>query len=82
METKFNLSFLFRYLRSMDYAFFQRRAAKDLDAKIAVVREALARAQGVLQDLEARRKQALSTIATSSSTTVPQEDSFFTGVLL
>lgn len=42
VEAKFNLFFLLRYLQSMAYAFFQRRATIDLDAKIAVVREALA----------------------------------------
>ena len=82
MEAKFNLSFLLRYLRSMAYAFFQMRATKDLNAEIVVVREALACAQGVLYDLEAWRKQALSTIATSSSPMVPQEDTFLTGLLL
>ena len=45
---KFNLSFLLGYLWSLGHAFFQRRATKDLDAEIAVAKEALACAQGVL----------------------------------
>ena len=71
IEAKFNLSFLLEYLRSLAHTLFRRKASKDLDAEIAVAREALARAQGVLQDLEAWRKQALSAIAISSSPMVP-----------
>lgn len=42
VEVKFNLSFLLGYLRSVAHAFFQRKATKDLNAEIAIVREALA----------------------------------------
>lgn len=82
VEVKNNLSFLLRYLQLMALAFFQRKATKYLDTEIAIVKEVLACTQGVLQELEAWKKQALSTIATSSSPMVPQEYSFFTGLLL
>lgn len=82
MEEKFDLSFLLEYLQSVAHALFQRSATKDLNAEIVVAKEALAHAQGVLQDLEAWKKKTLSTIATSSSPTIPQEDFLFAGLLL
>lgn len=55
METKFNLSFLLKYLQSVAYALFQRRVTKDLDTEIATAEEALACAHKVLQGLKARK---------------------------
>ena len=59
MEAKFSLSFLLEYLRSVAHALFQRKVAKDLDVEITVAKEALARAQKVLQDFKTKKQQAL-----------------------
>ena len=40
IETKFNLSFLLEYLRSLAHTLFQRKASKDLDAEIVAAKEA------------------------------------------
>ena len=60
LEAKFSLSFLLEYLRSLAYALFQRQASKSIDAKIAAVEEALARAHKTLQDLKIKRQKVLS----------------------
>lgn len=71
MKVKFDLSFLLEYLRSIAHALFQRKIFKDLDDEIAAIEEALAHAHKVLQDLKIRKQQALSSSATSSTSTVP-----------
>ena len=48
IEAKFNLLFLLEYLRSLAHMLFQRQASRSLDAEIATVEEALARAHKVL----------------------------------
>ena len=73
MEAKFSLSFLLEYLRSVAHALFQRKVAKDLDVEITVAKEALARAQKVLQDFKTKKQQALSSSTTSSTPTIPQK---------
>ena len=65
LEAKFNLFFLLEYLRSLVHALFQRQASKSIDAEIAVVEEALARAHKTLQDLKIKKQRVL------SSSTVP-----------
>ena len=65
LEAKFSLFFLLEYLRSLVHALFQRQASKSIDAEIAVVEEALARAHKTLQDLKIKKQRVL------SSSTVP-----------
>ena len=65
IEAKFNLSFLLEYLRSLAHTLFQRKASRDLDAKIVVAEKALARAHKVLQDLKIKRQLILSSLTTS-----------------
>ena len=48
IEAKFNILFLLEHLRSLAHMLFQRQASKSLDAEIATVEEALARAYKVL----------------------------------
>ena len=60
VEAKFNLSFLLEYLRSLAHMLFQMKISKDLDAEIATVGEALARAHKVLQDLKVKKQRFLS----------------------
>ena len=55
VEAKFNLSLLLEYLRSLAHMLFQMKVSKDLDAEIAVVEEALARAHKALQDLKVKK---------------------------
>lgn len=81
MEAKFNLSFLFEYLWSVAHALFQRKVTKDLDANISIAKEALVYAYKVLLDLKARKRQTLSSLATSSSPEVPQEGSLLAGYM-
>ena len=54
IKAKFNLSFLLEYLQSLAHALFQRKASKDLDAKIVAAKEALTRAHKALQDLKVK----------------------------
>ena len=63
IEVKFNLSFLLEHLHSLAHMLFQRQASKNLDAEIAAVEEALARAHKVLQDLKVKRHRVLSSLA-------------------
>ena len=65
LEAKFSLFFLLEYLRSLVHALFQRQASKSINAEIAVVEEALARAHKTLQDLKIKKQRVL------SSSTVP-----------
>jgi len=65
VEAKFNLSFLLEYLWSLAHILFQRKVSKDLDAKIAAAKKALARAHKALQDLKVKKQLVL------SSSTVP-----------
>ena len=65
LEAKFSLFFLLEYLRSLVHTLFQRQASKSIDAEIAVVEEALARAHKTLQDLKIKKQRVL------SSSTVP-----------
>nr|XP_023925725.1 uncharacterized protein LOC112037148 [Quercus suber] len=63
IEPKFNLSFLLEHLHSLTHMLFQRQASRSLDAEIAAVEEALARAHKVLQDLKVKRQRVLSSSA-------------------
>ena len=60
MEAKFNLSFLLESLRSLAHMLFQMKVSRDLDAKIAIAKEALARAHKALQDLKVKKQLFLS----------------------
>ena len=78
LEAKFSLFFLLEYLRSLVHALFQRQASKSIDAEIAVVEEALARAHKTLQDLKIKKQRVL------SSSTVPavsSDGSLLTGLI-
>ena len=63
LEAKFSLSFLLEHLRSLAHVLFQRQTSKSLDAKIAAVEEALARAHKTFQDLKIKRQKVLSSLA-------------------
>ena len=63
LEAKFSLSFLLEYLHSLAHVLFQRQASKSIDAKIAAIEEALARAHKTLQDLKIKRQRILSSSA-------------------
>ena len=71
MEAKFKLSFLLEYLWSITHPLFQRKITKDLDVEITTAKEALARSHKVLEDLKTRKRQALSSSASSSTPAVP-----------
>ena len=78
IETKFNLSFLLEYLRSLAHTLFQRKASKDLDAEIVAAEEALACAHKVLQDLKIERQLVLSSPTTSA---VPPKSSLLASLI-
>ena len=78
VEAKFNLSFLLEYLQSLAHMLFQRKVSKDLDAEIAVVEEALARAHKALQDLKVKKQLVLSS---SIVIAIPSGDSLLTGLI-
>ena len=62
IEAKFSLFFLLEHLRSLAHMLFQRQASRSLDAEIVAIKEALARAQQVLQDLKVKRQRVLSSL--------------------
>ena len=78
LEAKFSLSFLLEYLRSLAHTLFQRQASKSIDAKIAAVEEALARAHKTLQDLKIKRQRVLSS---SAVLTISSDDSLLAGLI-
>ena len=78
VEAKFNLSFLLEYLRSLAHMLFQRKVSKDLDVKIVVAEEALARAHKILQDLKVKKHQFLSS---SPVPTIPSGGSLLAGLI-
>ena len=78
IEAEFNLSFLLEYLWSLAHALFQRKASKDLDAKIVVVEEALTRAHKALQDLKVKKQLILSSLTIPA---IPSEGSLLTGFI-
>ena len=77
IESKFNMSFLLEYLRSLMYTLFQSKASKDLDVEITAVEEALTRAHKALQDLKVKKQLVLS----SSVPAIPSEGSLLTGLI-
>ena len=78
VEAKFNLYFLLEYLRTLAQMLFQMKVSKDLDAEIAVVEEALARAHKALQDLKVKKQLVLSS---SIVIAIPSGDSLLTGLI-
>ena len=78
IEAKFNLSFLLEYLWSLAHALFQRKASKDLDAKIVAVEEALTRAHKALQDLKVKKQLILSSLTIPA---IPSEGFLLTGFI-
>ena len=78
LEAKFSLSFLLEYLRSLAHALFQRQVSRSIDAKIAAVEEALARAHKNLQDLKIKRQRVLSS---STVLAVSSDDSLLAGLI-
>ena len=77
IESKFNMSFLLEYLRSLMYTLFQSKASKDLDVEITAVEEALTRAHKALQDLKVKKQLVLS----SSVPAIPSKGSLLTGLI-
>ena len=78
IKAKFNLSFLLEYLQSLAHALFQRKASKDLDAKIVAAEEALTRAHKALQDLKVKKHLILSSLTVPA---IPLEGSLLTGFI-
>ena len=72
------MSFLLEYLRSLAHALFQRQASKSIDAEIAAVEEALARAHKTLQDLKIKRHRVLSSSAVLA---ISSDDSLLVGLI-
>ena len=52
---------MLEHLHSLAHMLFQRQASRNIDAEIAVAKEALAYAYKVLQDLKVKRQRILST---------------------
>ena len=78
LEAKFNLSFLLEYLCSLAHALFQRQVSRSIDAKIATVEEALARAHKNLQDLKIKRQRVFSS---STVLAVSSDDSLLADLI-
>ena len=78
LEAKFSLFFLLEYLRSLVHTLFQRQASKSIDAEIAVVEEALARAHKTLQDLKIKKQRVLSS---STVLVVSSDGSLLAGLI-
>ena len=62
----------------MAHALFQRQASKSIDAEIAAVEEALARAHKTLQDLKIKRHRVLSSSAVLA---ISLDDSLLVGLI-
>ena len=62
----------------MAHALFQRQVSRSIDAKIAAVEEALARAHKNLQDLKIKRQRVLSS---STVLAVSSDDSLLAGLI-
>ena len=78
LEAKFNLSFLLDHLRLLARVLFQRQASRSIDAEIAAVEEALARAHKALQDLKVKRQRIFSSLAMPI---ISPDDSLLAGLI-